>query len=101
MLLGETKRRSLSIAFGAMFRRNSGQKEAMLESTNNGYRFEYTLSCNIIFCLLSKYKKIYVYIDHRYYRENETVSLDLPINAIIFAEWLKELSAICQEHTIS
>lgn len=43
LLSGETKRRSLSIAFGAMFRRNSGQKEAMLESTNNGYRYEYTL----------------------------------------------------------
>jgi len=37
----------------------------------------------------------------RYYKENETESLDLPINAIILAEWLKELSAICQEHTIS
>ncbi|XP_022170542.1 UPF0518 protein GG24907 isoform X1 [Myzus persicae] len=71
---GETKRRSISVAFGAMFRRNSGNKEAILESTNNGYR---------------------------YYRENETESLDLPINAIILAEWLKELSAICQEHAIS
>ncbi|XP_025192379.1 UPF0518 protein GJ17503 isoform X2 [Melanaphis sacchari] len=71
---GETKRRSLSVAFGAMFRRNSGNKEAILESTSNGYR---------------------------YYKENETESLDLPINAIILAEWLKELSAICQEHSIS
>ncbi|CAI6366055.1 unnamed protein product [Macrosiphum euphorbiae] len=71
---GETKRRSISVAFGAMFRRNSGNKEAILESTSNGYR---------------------------YYKENETESLDLPINAIILAEWLKELSAICQEHTIS
>ncbi|XP_026809677.1 UPF0518 protein AGAP011705 isoform X2 [Rhopalosiphum maidis] len=71
---GETKRRSISVTFGAMFRRNSGNKEAILESTSNGYR---------------------------YYKENETESLDLPINAIILAEWLKELSAICQEHTIS
>ncbi|XP_008184399.1 UPF0518 protein GJ17503 isoform X2 [Acyrthosiphon pisum] len=71
---GESKRRSISVAFGAMFRRNSGNKEAILESTSNGYR---------------------------YYKENETESLDLPINAIILAEWLKELSAICQEHTIS
>ncbi|VVC44585.1 Retinoic acid induced 16-like protein,Armadillo-like helical [Cinara cedri] len=71
---GETKRRSLSIAFGAMFRRNTGQKEAVLESTSNGYR---------------------------YYKENEIESLDLPINAIILTEWLKELSAICQEHAIS
>lgn len=71
---GETKRRSISVTIGAMFRRNSGNKEAILESTSNGYR---------------------------YYKENETMSLDLPINAIILAEWLKELSAICQEHTIS
>ncbi|XP_060866119.1 FHIP family protein AGAP011705 isoform X2 [Metopolophium dirhodum] len=71
---GESKRRSISVAFGEMFRRNSGNKEAILESTSNGYR---------------------------YYKENETESLDLPINAIILAEWLKELSAICQEHTIS
>lgn len=28
-------------------------------------------------------------------------SLDLPINAIVLAEWLKELSAICQEHAVS
>lgn len=52
-------------------------------------------------CMLLKYKILFVYIEHRYYRENEIESLDLPINAIIFAEWLKELSAICQEHTIS
>ncbi|KAL5239491.1 hypothetical protein ACI65C_006901 [Semiaphis heraclei] len=71
---GEIKRRSISVAFGAMFRRNSGNKEAILESTSNGYR---------------------------YYKENKTQSLDLAINAIILAEWLKELSAICQEHTIS
>ncbi|XP_015371085.1 PREDICTED: UPF0518 protein GF15501 isoform X4 [Diuraphis noxia] len=71
---GETKRRSISVAFGAMFRRNSGNKEAILESTSNGYR---------------------------YYKENENESLDLAINAIILGEWLKELSAVCQEHTIS
>ncbi|XP_025425903.1 UPF0518 protein AGAP011705 isoform X2 [Sipha flava] len=73
---GEPKRRSISVAFGAMFKRNSGHKDAILESTTNGYR---------------------------YYKENkkENESLDLPINAIILAEWLKELSAICQEHAIS
>jgi len=71
---GETKRRSISVALGAMFKRNSGQKEAILESTSNGYR---------------------------YFKENEIESLDLPINAIVLAEWLKELSAICQEHAIS
>ncbi|XP_050441511.1 FHIP family protein GJ17503 isoform X2 [Adelges cooleyi] len=72
---GETKRRSISVAFGAMFRKNSTQKEAVLESTSNG--------------------------GYRYYKENDSESLDLPINAIILTEWLKELSAICQEHAIS
>ncbi|XP_050519958.1 FHIP family protein GL19323 isoform X2 [Daktulosphaira vitifoliae] len=72
---GESKRRSISDAFGAMFRKNLSQKEAVLESTKNG--------------------------GYRYYKENAPESLDLPINAIIFTEWLKELSAICQEHAIN
>lgn len=48
IFLGETKRRSISLAFGAMFKRNSGQKEAILESTSNGYR--YNFNAYDIFC---------------------------------------------------
>lgn len=66
---------------------NVSQKNAFfnLSKFNNGLFFMY---------IILKY-------NYRYYKENETESLDLPINAIILAEWLKELSAICQEHTIS
>lgn len=53
IFLGETKRRSISVAFGAMFKRNSGQKEAILESTSNGYRYNLANAYYDIYCTFS------------------------------------------------
>jgi hypothetical protein len=58
--LGETKRRSISVAFGAMFKRNSGHKDAILESTTNGYRYGFQ-HCQFLIHIYNCYIIMYIH----------------------------------------
>ncbi|XP_061379790.1 FHIP family protein GJ17503-like isoform X2 [Danaus plexippus] len=83
----EVKRRSISSSFSSMFNR----KTSLSPSQQNSNSLQNTSN-------ISPAQKRPIFTQEVYW--NQSITLRSILNAVILDEWLKELSAICEEHAL-